>query len=156
MLLNDTVVKSNICIRWLKVWLNRKLNFKMHVQTKIVAVTRTLHSLFKLMNSEWELNVKSERQLYLACITIISDYDVEIWWNNSKSHVIKFRKLQNAALWKILRAFQTLLIEVMQIKAEISSVKVQLDQKCKNYAIKIVKLLKKHSTRKQTFILYSS
>ncbi len=156
MLLNDTVVKSNICIRWLKVWLNRKLNFKMHVQTKIVAVTRTLHSLFKLMNSEWELNVKSERQLYLACITIISDYDVEIWWNNQKSHVIKFRKLQNAALWKILRAFQTLLIEVMQIKAEISSVKVQLDQKCKNYAIKIVELLKKHSTRKQTFILYSS
>ncbi len=44
----------------------------------------------------------------------------------------------------------------MQIETEISSVKVWLDQKCKNYAIKIVELLKKHSTRKQTFILYSS
>jgi len=52
MLFNDTVVKSKICIQWLEVWLNRKLNFKMHVQTKIVAVTRTLHSLFRLMNSE--------------------------------------------------------------------------------------------------------
>ncbi len=156
MLLNDTVVKSKICIQWLEVWLNRKLNFKMHMQMKIVAVTRTLHSLFKLMNSEWELNAKSERQLYLACITIISDYDVEIWWNNQKSHAIKFRKLQNAALWKILKAFRTLLIEIMQIEAEISSVKVQLDQKCKNYAIRIVELSKKHSTRKRTLILYSS
>jgi len=156
MLLNDIVVKSKICIRWLEVWLNRKLNFKMHVQTKIVAVTRTLHSLFRLMNSEWELNAKSERQLYLACITIISDYDIEIWWNNQKSHAIKFHKLQNAALWKILKAFQTSLMKVMQIETEISSVKVRLNQKCKNYAIKIVELLKKHLTRKWTFILYSS
>ncbi len=156
MLLNDTVVKSKICIWWLEVWLNRKLNFKMHMQTKIIAVTRTLHSLFRLMNSEWELNAKSERQLYLACIIIISDYNVEIWWNNQKSHAIKFCKLQNAALRKTLKAFQTSLIKVMQIEAEISSVKVRLDQKCKNYAIRIVELSKKHSTRKWTFILYSS
>ncbi len=44
----------------------------------------------------------------------------------------------------------------MQIETEISSVKVQLDQKCKNYAIKIVELLKKHLIRKWTFISYSS
>ncbi len=154
MLFNDTVVKLKICIQWLEVWLNQKLNFKMHVQIKIVAVTRTLHSLFKLMNSEWKLNAKSERQLYLVCIIIISDYNVEIWWNNQKSHAIKFRKLQNAALRKILKAFQTSFIKVMQIKTEISSVKVQLDQKCKNYAIKIVELLKKHLIRKWTFISF--
>jgi len=159
MLFNDTVIKSKICIWWLKVWLNRKLNFKMHVQMKIITVIKTLHSLFKLMNSEWKLNARSEKQLYLACITIISDYDIEIWWNNQKNHVIKFCKLQSATLWKILKVFWTLLIkvmqiEVMQIETEISSVKVWLNQKCKNYAIKIVELLKKHSTRKQTFISY--
>ncbi len=81
-LFNNMIVKSKTCIQWLKVWLNWKLNFKVHVQMKIVTVTRMLHSLFKLMNSEWELNVKSEKQLYLTCITSISNYDVEIWWNN--------------------------------------------------------------------------
>ena len=85
------------------------------MQTKIATVTRTLHSLFRIMNSEWELNVKSEKQLYLTCITSISDYDVEIWWNNSKSYLVKFCKLQNAALRKILSAFWTSLIDVMQI-----------------------------------------
>ncbi len=41
-------------------------------------------------------------------------------------------------------------------EVEISSTKMQLDQKCKNYAIWIVKLLKKHSIRKRIFISYSS
>ncbi len=77
-LLNNMIIKSKTCVWWLEVWLNWKLNFKVHVQTKIVTVTRTLHSLFRLMNSEWELNVKLEKQLYLTCITSISDYDVEI------------------------------------------------------------------------------
>ena len=107
------------------------------------------------MNSEWELNVKSEKQLYLTCVTSISDYDVEIWWNNQKSYLVKFRKLQNAALRKILNAFRTSSINAMQIKVEISSMKIRLNQKCKNYAIWIVKLLKKHFIRKRTFITYS-
>jgi len=67
-LLNNMIIKSKTCIWWLKVWLNQKLNFKVYMQTKIVTVTRTLHSLFKLINNEWELNVKSEKQLYLTCI----------------------------------------------------------------------------------------
>ncbi len=92
---------------------------------------------------------------YLTCITFINDYDVEIWWNNQKSYLVKFRKLQNAALWKILSAFQTSSIDAMQIEVEISSMKIWLNQKCKNYAIWIVELLKKHSIRKRTFIMYS-
>ncbi len=43
----------------------------------------------------------------------------------------------------------------MQIEVEISSMKMQLNQKCKNYAIWIVELLKKYFIRKRTFILYS-
>ncbi len=97
-LLNNMIIKSKTCVQWLKVWLNWKLNFKVHVQTKIATVIKTLHSLFRLMNNEWELNVKSEKQLYLIYVTFISNYDVEIWWNNQKSYLVKFRKLQNAAL----------------------------------------------------------
>ncbi len=155
-LLNNTIIKSKTCVRWLEVWLNRKLNFKVHVQTKIATVTRMLHSLFRLMNSEWRLNVKSEKQLYLTCVTSISDYDVEIWWNNQKSYLVKFRKLQNAALRKILSVFWTSSIDAMQIEVEISLMKIRLDQKCKNYAIWIVELLKKHSIKKRTSISYSS
>ena len=67
-LLNNMIIKSKTCIWWLEVWQNWKLNFKVHMQTKIITVTKTLHLLFKLMNNEWELNIKSEKQLYLTCI----------------------------------------------------------------------------------------
>ena len=151
---NNTVIKPKTCVRWLGVWLDRKLKFKVHVQTKIATATRTLHSLFRLMNSEWGLNAKSGKQLYLACVTSISDYGAEIWWNNQKSYLAKFRKLQNAALRKILGAFRTSPIEAMQIEAEIPPVEVRLDQKCKNYAIRIVGLPEKHPIRKRTPISY--
>ncbi len=59
------------------------------------------------------------------------------------------------ALRKILSVFQTSSIDAMQIEVEISLMKIWLDQKCKNYAIQIVKLSKKHSIRKRTFIMYS-
>ncbi len=52
--------------------------------------------------------------------------------------------------------FWTSSIDAMQIEVEILSMKMQLDQKCKNYAIQIVELSKKHSIRKRTFISYSS
>jgi len=42
----------------------------------------------------------------------------------------------------------------MQIEAEIPPVEVRLDQKCENYAIRIVELPEKHSIRKRTPISY--
>ncbi len=125
------------------------------MQTKIAAATRTLHSLFRLLNSEWGLNAKLEKQLYVACVISISDYEAEIWWNNQKSYLTKFRKLQNTALRKILSAFRTSSIEAMKIESGISSVKIQLDQKCKIYAVWVICLPEKHSIRKRTSISYS-
>ena len=42
----------------------------------------------------------------------------------------------------------------MQIEAEIPPVEVRLDQKCKNYAIRVVGLPEKHPIRKRTPISY--
>jgi len=41
-------------------------------------------------------------------------------------------------------AFRTSSIDAMQIEAEILSVKVRLDRKCKNYAIRVIGLSEKH------------
>ncbi len=52
------------------------------------------------MNSEWKLNVKSEKQLYLTCITFISDYDVEIWWNNQKKLLSQISQTAKCCIMK--------------------------------------------------------
>ena len=76
---NKTVIKPSTQVKWLGVWLDRKLSFKTHVQKKVSAATRVLHSIHRLMNSEWGLSAQAGKQLYTACITSVSDYEVEIW-----------------------------------------------------------------------------
>ena len=77
-LLNKTVIKLSTLVKWLEVWLKRKLSFKTHVQKKVSAATKVLHSIHRLLNSEWELSAQAEKQLYTVCITSVSDYKVEI------------------------------------------------------------------------------
>ena len=69
------------------------------------------------------------RQLYQTCITAISDYGSEIWWNDQKSYAQKFQKLQNLGLRKILGAFKTSPTSAMEIEANIQPIKIRLNQK---------------------------
>ena len=51
-LLNNTEIKPVKEVKWLGIWLDRKLSFKTHVQKKVQAATRTLHLIHRLLNTE--------------------------------------------------------------------------------------------------------
>ena len=89
-LLNNIIIKSFELIQWLKVWFNWKLTFKNHIKKKIVSATRTLHLLHRLFSSEWDLSAVADRQLYIVCITSISDYECQVWFNNQKEFLNSF------------------------------------------------------------------
>jgi hypothetical protein len=74
------------------------------------------------------------RQLYIACITSIADYGVQIWWKGQQNLLEKFQKLQNKALRTILGAFKSSPIYTMEIEASIPSARTRFDRICKNYA----------------------
>ena len=44
--------------------MDRKLNFKKHVQNRIALANRVLHSINQLQNSEWGLKSNAGRQIY--------------------------------------------------------------------------------------------
>ncbi|KAG5300974.1 hypothetical protein I7I48_00823 [Histoplasma ohiense] len=60
------------------------------------------------------------RQLYIACVTSVSDYAVQVWWRDQKHFIERFQKLQNLALRKILEVFKTTSIKAIEIEASIS------------------------------------
>jgi hypothetical protein len=70
------------------------------------------------------------RQLYLACITSIADYEVLIWWKGQKNLLERNQKLQNNMLRKVLEAFKTSLIAVMEIETSILSVRIRFEKIC--------------------------
>ena len=80
-------------VRWLGIWLDSKLNFKEHVEKKIADATRVFYQIARLSNTERGLSFQAMRQLYIACIMSIADFEVSIWWNNQKFLLEKYQKL---------------------------------------------------------------
>jgi len=78
--------------------------------------------------------------LYIACIILIADYGVPIWWNNQKYLLEKFQRLQNAVLRTILGAFKISLIKVMEIEAAVPPSRIRFEKTCYNYIIRIIQM----------------
>src|SRR6266498_3374400 len=113
------LVEAKPTVKWLGIWLDSKLNFKKHIEKKVAQATRIFHQIKRLSNTERGLSFQAIRQLYIACITLIADYGVPIWWNNQKRLLEKFQRLQNAALRTILGAFKTSPTKTMDIEAAV-------------------------------------
>lgn len=141
---NGTVVKPTHCLRWLGVWLDRKLNFKVHVQTKIAAAERALSGLLRLSNTEKGLTMASMRQLYLTCVVPISDFGSEIWWKGQVGLAQKLQVLQNKATRRILGAFRTTPTSVLDVEASVLPAAVRLSYAQRRYALRLLRLPTDH------------
>ena len=138
--------------------MNRKLNFKKHVQNRITSTKRVLHSIDRLQNSKWGLKSNAKRQIYQTCISSISDYDAEIWYNaqnSQKSYLNQLQKLQNSILRKILESFCIASLNAMKIKSNIASIKIRIHRKMQKYALRTMKMTENHSICMCISIFYS-
>src|SRR5436190_318276 len=98
------------------------------MEKKIVSATQILHQASRLSNTERGLSFQVMRQLYIACIVSVADYGVSIWWDNQKSLLDKYQKLQNLALRRIFGAFKTYLIIEMELEAAIHQQKFRFNK----------------------------
>ena len=83
---NGIILESKNVVKWLGVWLDRKLNFKKHVETGISSANRSFFEIQNLMKSEWGLKPPACIKLYLSCINPILDYGSEILYNGQKKY----------------------------------------------------------------------
>ena len=56
-LTNGTILEPNNVIKWSGIWLDRNLNYKKHVETRISSANRSFFAIQNLMNSEWGLRL---------------------------------------------------------------------------------------------------
>ena len=124
------------------------------MQKKTAAATRTLHLINRLLKSERGLSANAGRQLYLACITSISDYRAEVWYKGQKGYLAQLQKIQSSALRKILGCFRTSPVAAMEIEANILPSEIRIRHKIRGYALRIATLLEDHPLRNRTPITY--
>ena len=152
---NGTILEPKNVVKWLGVWLDLKLNFKKHVETRISSANRSLFAIQSLIKFEWGLKPTVCRQLYLSCIVPISDYGSEIWYNGQKKYEKLFQNLQNRMSRKILGTFKTTPVQSMEIESHVLPVKLRLLMKNQKYAIRLLKIAENNPICKRIPNTYS-
>jgi ribonuclease HI len=144
---NGTVIAPAKVLRWLGTFFDRKLQFHDHVQRKIAAATRAFQALARLANTETGLPPSAMRQLYMSCVTTISDFSSETWWNNQPGFHTRLKTLQHRALRRILGAFKTSPTAALECEAAIPPPGIRLDHKMWKYAIRVISMDADHPIR---------
>jgi ribonuclease HI len=144
-----TLIQPSSCVRWLGFFLDNKLSYKKHVQTKVAMAQQVFQRLQRLGNTQRGLSTQAIRQLYTACISSIADYGVQLWWGKQKNSLLReYQQLQNSALRQILGAFKGSPIKAMEIEAAILPINLRAEKLCQQYAIRTLSFAKRHPIRK--------
>ena len=79
---NGKILTPQVEVKYLGFWLDRKLNFKKHCQTRVTNAKKALYAMMSLLNFERNLLLNAVRQLYFTCIVSIADYESKIYFNS--------------------------------------------------------------------------
>ena len=80
-------MKNSGCFSW---------NLNSHIKVfdaELFAIEKVFTQIERLSNTKRELSFQAIRQLYIACISLVADYEVPVYWNNQKCLLEKFQKL---------------------------------------------------------------
>ena len=144
-----SLIQPSSCVRWLGFFLDNKLSYKKHVQTKVAVAQQVFQRLQRLGNTQRGISTQATRQLYTACVSSIADYGVQLWWGKRKQSMLQeYQQLQNSALRQILGAFKGSPTQAMEIEAAILPVHLRAEKLCQQYAIRTLSFAKSHPIRK--------
>ena len=71
---DNTLLEPIKVIRWLGIYFDSRLKFKEHIATRTSLAKQALYRVNRLTSISKGLSPFATRQLYLACVTSVSDY----------------------------------------------------------------------------------
>lgn len=145
----ESLIQPSSCVRWLGFFLDNKLSYKKHIQTKVATAQQVFYRLQRLGNTQRGLSPQATRQLYIACISSIADYGIQLWWGKRKNSLLReYQQLQNSVLRQILGAFKGSPTKALEIEAAILPISLRAEKLCQQYAIRTLSLANNHPIRK--------
>ncbi len=130
--IESSVIKSKSDVRVLKVQLNMKLQWDVHLQQiETNHVTRML-TLSHLEVFTWEAIFTKARQVYSAVVRSEITFEASIWHQRDKkdellSKECRLETLQNQTLHHVAEAFKRVNIETLEAETYMSSLHVHLN-----------------------------
>jgi hypothetical protein len=90
-------------IKYLGVYLDRKLNWKFHINKKLNLAYGRLSKLFPLLNKKSSLSIKNGTLLFKTLLRPLITYACPIWGTASSSTIQKLQTFQNKVLRTIVK-----------------------------------------------------
>lgn len=112
--------------------------------TKIAKAKGALFRMERLANCGRGLTPSALRQIYMACVTSIADYEAVIWWRGQKNFTKILQGLQNLALRKILGVFKTTPVLPIEVECGFPPLEIRLNNTMRMYAFRLMKLSPTH------------
>jgi ribonuclease HI len=149
--LGSIFIKPKQLVRWLGIWFDSKLTFKEHIQKKLAAAQAAYEGLARLATAQKGLSFRASRQLYVACVTSIADYGVQLWYRGpgqQRSLLKLYQRLQNQALLRITGAFKGAPYRALELEAAVPPPEVRFQKACLAYSLRTLYFLPDHPIRK--------
>ena len=81
---NETILKSQNMIKWLKIWIDRKLTFKTHVEKRLIFAIKVFYSINRLQNFQWNLAFKTSSISIIEIEINIQSIKIQLNQKNQK------------------------------------------------------------------------
>jgi hypothetical protein len=138
---DESIIQPSNLIRWLGINFDKRLTFKEHIGIRTSLAKQALYRVKRLTSITRGLSPFAVRQLYLACITSVSDYGSILWWTKlNKTQIRPLQVIQNLALRKILGVFKTAPILPMEVEAALLLPIARLNHIQRRYILRALKL----------------
>lgn len=131
-------------IKWIGVWFDPSLSFRIHISLKTAQAMQAFYRMTRLANIERGLSPSALRQIYLACITSVTDFASVVWWKGQNFIIDQLQSLQNLAMRKILGVFKRAPVKAMEVEAALTPPSIRLESTTRKYALRMAKLSKTH------------
>lgn len=111
-------LKQEKVIRYLGVWFDNKLTFKIHIQKMVDKCKRGINVLKCLSGYNWGASGASLKMIYVALIRSIFDYGCIVYNSVAKTLLADLDKMQTKALRLCCGAFRTSPVASMQVEVQ--------------------------------------
>ena len=146
-------VSPSPIVKWLGIHFDSRLTFETHIEKKINAATSAFFGLQRLGTTQAGLSFRALRQLYIACVTSIADFGVQLWWRGQKTMLKRYQRLQYLATQRMLGAFRGSPSRALELEAAIPPPSVRFEKACNNYSLRTLQFLDSHPIKQACYSL---
>lgn len=132
--------------KWLGFWLDSKLSFKVHFESRMASARGALQRVASLSPSNGGLSVRLMRRVVVAAVTSVAMYGSEIWCRGQKDRLRKFQLLLNSQARAITGLLRSTPLAFLRDAAHLPSARDLLDYRQTRYAVRALRADGDHPT----------